>query len=298
MYWSLSEFLNTFEFRSQSWCVVAMGVDQAIRTPHAEAAFFYALLEGQARIAGVGGQEIELRQGDIAMVFSGEAHTLRVQAGSRPKVVSLLQGSGYIDTPPLITVGAGPVGAKLLCGRLKVRWPTGQRPRGMPPQLTIRADKVLFGAEQLLALAQDEGGSAVLTHLANLQFVTAFRDTPDCRALFCSSDLWDPIARARQCIEKHPFQGWTVAALASKVGMSRSSFAARFVIQTGKTPMDVLAEERMKMAAALLERSDLKIAEVCERVGYRSEAAFHHRFTSHFGISPGSFRRSSRSAAE
>ena len=60
--------------------------------------------------------------------------------------------------------------------------------------------------------------------------------------------------------------------------------------------MDVVIERRMQMAANLLERSDLKIADVSEQVGYRSEAAFHNRFTTHFGIAPGCFRRKLRTA--
>ena len=59
------------------------------------------------------------------------------------------------------------------------------------------------------------------------------------------------------------------------------------VVLTG----DVLTEERMKHAAEFLAKTDLKIAEISERVGYRSEAAFHHRFTSFFGMSPGQLRR-------
>ena len=92
----------------------------------------------------------------------------------------------------------------------------------------------------------------------------------------------------------HPFQKWTVEILAKKVGMGRSNFAARFTAQTGKTPIDTLTEERMKHAAEFLAKTNLKIAEVSERVGYRSEAAFHNRFTSFFGVSPGKLRRQRR----
>ena len=78
--------------------------------------------------------------------------------------------------------------------------------------------------------------------------------------------------------------------------MGRSSFAARFVKELGRTPIKALTEERMKHAANFLKETDLKITEISERVGYRSEAAFIRRFTSHFGISPGKMRRDERQA--
>jgi transcriptional regulator GlxA family with amidase domain len=72
--------------------------------------------------------------------------------------------------------------------------------------------------------------------------------------------------------------------------MGRSNFAARFVAEVGRTPIEVVTEERMKLAAKLLQESELKIAEISERSGYRSEAAFSRRFTAHFGTSPGKMR--------
>jgi AraC-like DNA-binding protein len=128
-------------------------------------------------------------------------------------------------------------------------------------------------------------------------FVTAFRDHAQCRAAFQDFSLHDPISRARQYIQMHPFGPWTVEILARKVGMGRSNFASRFAGETGRTPMEYLSEERMKHAALFIEQTDMKVAEVGERVGYRSEAAFIRRFSTYFGFSPGELRRRKRLAA-
>jgi AraC-like DNA-binding protein len=130
----------------------------------------------------------------------------------------------------------------------------------------------------------------MLTKLAMLVFVEAFRSHPESAAIFADSRLYEPIAQALQFIETHPFTDWTVARLASKVGMGRSSFATRFAVDVGKTPMTFVTEERMKHAAALLERTDLKVAEIADQIGYRSESAFSHRFFVHFGMTPGEMR--------
>lgn len=294
MYWTLSEFLNVFEFRSQCWCFVDVADGTAVRLPHSEVVHFYAITKGSLRIAGVGDERVELAEGDIAFVLSGEAHSLRHKDRSQAQTVPLLEEGGYVDGPPTVTLGDGPISAQLLCGRLKVRWPSGQRPRGLPAFLRISPDESLVDLPKLLGMAAGDGGSALLTRTATLLFVNALRAHPQCKSLFEESNQFDPIARAQQFIELHPFQKWTVEVLAKKVGMGRSNFAARFTAQTGKTPIDLLTEERMKHAAEFLAKTDLKIAEISERVGYRSEAAFHNRFTSFFGISPGKLRRQRR----
>lgn len=294
MYWTLSEFLNVFEFRGQCWCFVHLADGAAMRMPHSDVVHFYAVLEGSVRLAGVGSETVNLAQGEIGFVLSGGVHSLRHKNGSQVQTVPLLQAGGYVDSPPTVQLGEGAVGARLLCGRLNVRWPSGQRPRGLPASLKIDPDKSVIDFDRLLRAAGGDGGTALLTRSATLLFVNALREHPCCQTLFNEANRLDPIAQAQQFIELHPFHRWTVEILARKVGMGRSNFAARFMAQTGKTPIDVLTEERMKHAAEFLAKTDLKISEVSERVGYRSEAAFHHRFTSHFGISPGRLRRERR----
>lgn len=294
MYWTLSEFLNVFEFRGQCWCFVDLADGTAVRMLHSEAVHFYAVTKGSVRVAGIGGETFELSQGQIAFVMSGEAHSLRHKDRSRMMTIPLLHEGGFVDGPPHVTLGEGPVNTQLLCGRLKVRWPSGSRPRGLPAWLRISEEDSLVDLPRLLGKAVGDGGAALLTRTATLLFINALRDHRECKSLFEDSNRCDPIARAQQFIELHPFQRWTVNILAKKVGMGRSNFAARFTAQTGKTPIDMLTEERMKHAAEFLAKTDLKIAEVSERVGYRSEAAFHNRFTAFFGVSPGKMRRQSR----
>lgn len=296
MTWSLSEFLNLFEFRSQSWCFVELGEGNGLRVPHAEAAFFHAVLSGEVRMTGVGGRTVEMKAGDIAITLSGEAHALRQGSHDKLNSVPLLDNGEYVDSPPVIVLGGQPAAARLLCGRLKVRWPGGKAPRRIPPLLRIDTGRGLINFDQLIPACTAAGGASLLTRMASLLFVNAFRQDSACRDLFRESASDDPVARAQRFIEMHPFHRWSVEILARKVGMGRSNFAARFAEQTGMTPMEALTAQRMRHAANLLEKTELKIAEVSERVGYRSEAAFHHRFTSHFGIPPGQLRRQRRQA--
>jgi AraC-like DNA-binding protein len=294
MYWTLSEFLNIFEFQGQCWCFVELADGFAMRMPHSDVVHFYAVRKGVAHISGIGERKAVLAEGEVAFVLSGDAHSLRQRDNAQTVSLPLLQQGGTVDGPPTITLGGGVPETRLLCGRLTVRWPGGQRPRGFPPLLRISSEASLIDLSKLIQSASGDGGSALLTRMATMLFVDALRNHPTCKAVFDEANQFDPIAQARQFIELHPFRKWSVEDLARKVGMGRSNFAAKFVAETGKTPIDVLTEERMKHAAQFLEMTDLKIAEVSERIGYRSEAAFHNRFTSHFGMTPGKMRREHR----
>ncbi|MGH9594729.1 MAG: helix-turn-helix transcriptional regulator, partial [Bryobacteraceae bacterium] len=84
---------------------------------------------------------------------------------------------------------------------------------------------------------------------------------------------------------------WTVAALASQAGMSRSAFARRFKELVGETPLEYLTRWRMQRASYLLRESSHKLANVAQSVGYDSDGAFHKAFKRVLGIAPGEYRR-------
>ena len=297
-YWSLSEFLNLLELRSQCWCFVEMGVSGGFSIPHSDTVLFYAMLDGSATIADPVSGDVELVPGDIMMVLSGDAHALRSRHGNTAPVHEFLHNGEYVDVPPSFTLGEGPAAARMLCGRLKVRWPAGHHPNAIPSTLRLKPTDNIINFEVLERAAKKNGAAAALTRTALLLFILAFREHPECEKVFRDSNLHHPIARAQQFIQMHPFAEWTVVRLARKVGMGRSNFAARFLAEVGRTPMDVVTEERMKHAASFLARTDLKISEISERIGYRSEAAFNRRFSTHYGAPPGQMRKYWRQAKE
>jgi AraC-like DNA-binding protein len=164
------------------------------------------------------------------------------------------------------------------------------RPAGLAPLLPVPSAELGIDLATFSRSTNGPGGSALLTRMANLLFAAAFRSNPACRAQLESS-LRDPIARAKMLIEKNPFEPWQVETLAARVGMGRSNFATRFVNELGMTPITLVNEERMKHAEALLRSTHLNVAEISERLGYRSEATFIRRFTTIFGVTPGKWRR-------
>jgi AraC-like DNA-binding protein/mannose-6-phosphate isomerase-like protein (cupin superfamily) len=291
MKWSLSEFLNLIELRGQCWAFVDIATSGGFSMPHSDAVVFYAVVEGSVKFSCASAEPSDVSADEIIMVLSGDAHALRGESSGATKVFDFLHDGEYVDAPPSVTFGCGHPLSRVICGRLKVRWPSGKRSPIMPPILRLHGAQGGMDVGALERAAQGSGGTAVLTRASMLALTVALRDHPDCKQIFNHSSSYDRIARAVQFIETHPFRNWTVESLAKKVGMGRSNLAARFVSELGKTPNAVLTEERMKHAALFLERSDLKISEISARIGYRSEAAFSRRFTSYFGVSPGKMRK-------
>jgi AraC-like DNA-binding protein len=295
---TLSEFLNLLDLRGQTWCFVDVRSSGGFSIPANESVLFYAVLQGSARICGVTGGTIELRAGNVAMILSGQAHAVRTNPANSVRTLDFLCDEQNVDVLPTLAVGTGgAVTARLLCARLKVSWPSGLRRVSMPPMVTLGTDRTTYGnlsavrAETLCITAAGTGAAALLTRLAALMLTATLRVHPQCLLLFRSSAWSDPIAHALHLIGTDPASDWSIARLANKVGMGRSSFAAKFTEQVGRTPMDVITERRMQYAAELLQQGELKIIEISARAGYSSEAAFSRRFTRYFGISPGSMRR-------
>ncbi|MER6706330.1 AraC family transcriptional regulator [Streptomyces fumanus] len=103
----------------------------------------------------------------------------------------------------------------------------------------------------------------------------------------------DPVAgEALRLLHAEPAAPWTVAALAERVGVSRSTLAKRFAEQVGEPPLTYLTRWRMTLAADLLaERESATVANVARAVGYSDPFGFSAAFKRVRGTSPSEFRR-------
>jgi AraC-like DNA-binding protein len=211
-------------------------------------------------------------------------------------ILEFLREYRDVESPPIFVIGDGVTTARLLCGKLKVSWPSGLRRMSMPSVVklgtdTLGAATTAARLEAVQICASGSGASTMLTRFAAMIFAHVLRNHPHLLMLFRHSASSDPIAHALQLIRSDVATNWSVASLARRVGMSRSNFAARFAAEVNRTPMEVVTERRMEFAAELLRRGELKIGEISVCVGYRSEEAFSRRFTRFFGTAPGQVRR-------
>lgn len=94
------------------------------------------------------------------------------------------------------------------------------------------------------------------------------------------------IARALRVIHEKPGQQWSIDALASVAGMSRSRFCERFNRLVGRSPLRYQNEWRLRLAKVMLSKKDSRIGKVGFAVGYESEASFSRAYKAYFGRSP------------
>ena len=142
------------------------------------------------------------------------------------------------------------------------------------------------------------GARTVVSRLADILFIQIVRgflsSTPVSHRGWLRALNEPQIGAALGLIHQDPRQPWTVAMLASKVGMSRSTFAGRFAELVGEPPLHYVTRWRMQRAASLLREGRATLADIADRVGYESEAAFSKAFKRWVGAAPGAYRRASR----
>ena len=200
--------------------------------------------------------------------------------------------------------GGGGASTSLLCGVVRFDHPAAhQLVRLLPRMIHIEASSSpemewmqttwrLMAAE---ARNLRPGGETVITRLADILLIQAIRSwiaqDPAAQTGWLGALQDKQIGRAIALIHREPGQAWTVASLAAEVAMSRSAFAARFTELVGEPAMHYVARWRMQVALTWLKDDNAPLADLANRLGYQSEAAFSRAFKRFIGVSPGAARR-------
>lgn len=180
--------------------------------------------------------------------------------------------------------------------------------RGLPDVVVARAKSNEAGLASLIAVLTEEadatepGTHQVLNSLSDALLALLLREAiiQGHVAQGFLGGLNDPrLAPALAALHAYPGEPWNVDTLAEKAGLSRSAFAERFQRVMGTSPAAYLAEVRMQEAHALLRDNEVSVAQIAERLGYATEAAFRRAFRRVVGATPGDVRhrRSSRRAS-
>jgi AraC family transcriptional regulator len=85
-----------------------------------------------------------------------------------------------------------------------------------------------------------------------------------------------------------------VERLAAEAHMSQYHFARMFKHATGQSPHLYVVMQRVSHAKALLQDTDLRLLEIAEQSGFRTQAHFTAVFSRYTGMTPRSFRLASR----
>lgn len=298
----LSDVLSLLKPQSYAFRGLDAGGRWAIDFPPGTGIKCYALTAGQCWLWVDGGDApVALAAGDCVLLPRG--HAFRFGSDAEAPARDALELFPSVGMGDVVTVNGGG-GCTGVGGYFDFIGPHADLLlRILPPVIHLRseADKAALrlSIERLMQELRDPqpGGALLAEHLAQTLLIQALRlHIADGSAqgvgwLFALADR--RMCVAITAMHAEPGKRWTLDALASHVGMSRSSFAARFKATVGEPAMEYLTRWRMLTAADRLTRGDATVATVAFALGYESESAFSVAFKRVIGCSPGRYGRGS-----
>ena len=101
----------------------------------------------------------------------------------------------------------------------------------------------------------------------------------------------DYVSEALRIIEHNFNNGISVQKLANALHVDHSYFSRLFTKTVGTSPKKAIIKKQMEMAKALLEETDMPIAEIATSVGIHDALYFSKLFSRMEGISPTDYRK-------
>ena len=317
---AFSEVLSGVRLKGAMFFTAEFSAPWRLSTPHCRVlatalapgaphiAVYHFVVEGTARAGVEEGEDIELAPGDIVVFPHGDSHHLSAGRGTNPvESAALLERITRGDLSPMQAGGGGPI-TRFICGYLTLDpLLCGPILESLPPilKVNVRTDRSGEWLEQSIlrlleeAVSDRAGSDALLAKLSEALFVETLRryiaDLPTQAAGWLAGARDPVVGKSLALLHRRPAHPWTVAELATSVGVSRSALMARFTRYLSDPPMAYLAAWRLRLAAQALVSSPKGVGDIAAAVGYESEAAFNRAFKRAFGVPPARFRTQMRS---
>jgi transcriptional regulator, AraC family len=258
--------------------------------------FYGAVVEGSCRLQVEGREALILRTNDFVLIPAAADFSLMSLHPDAEKAA--------LSEPTRLPSGEfrlgdleGPVNVRNLVGHCAFASPDAGLLVSLLPELVHVRDASRLAT--LVALVEEEaragkpGQDMVLAHLLEVMLVEALRSVAGVGAPpgLLRGLANERLALAIRRMHEASGRGWSVAELAKEATLSRSAFFERFSREVGVAPMAYLLNWRMALAKDLLRRNGLGVAEVAEKLGYRSASSFSVAFTRHVGVPPARYAR-------
>lgn len=268
----------------------------SVRRAEAGQPFYCVVLEGGARLEIDRMEPIHLQKDDFILIPAAFGFSVSGLEPTGPcdndaSMVTQLDGETRHGRP------TGPPDTRLLVGYCAFGSPDAKILVALLPQLVhIRGEAQMGTLVQLVARESSQqrpGRDAILARLLEVLLMEALRSAASTAA---SPGLLRGLADGRLAsairrMHEDPARPWTIASLAKEAALSRTTFFERFSRAVGVAPMEYLLAWRMALARNMLQREELGLAVVAERVGYSSASTFSVAFTRHVGMPPGRYIR-------
>jgi len=225
---------------------------------------FLAITRGRGILETTTCPHLEIRAGDIFILFPGEWHRFRPDpktgwdenfVGFDGDYARHLMQSFFTPGSPIVHGAATPETVKLMRKIALVAKDTS--PETAP---LVFAD--------------------IITLITRLILFTRAHASSERRA------IRQKINTAREHILEHAFQRINFRTLASTLGLSYTVFRRTFQKETGYAPLAYQIEIRISRARVLLEQTDLSVSEIAQHTGFANVFYFSKMFSKRAGQSP------------
>lgn len=302
----LSDIFETIKLRANLYFKTDYSPPWAITVPkYEEAARFHLVVQGRCHIELASGTTTEIGPGDLILIPRGQQHIISDKQGRIPAPLeTVIEQSGY-DGSGTFVLGKGNPNAttQMVCGHFGfTKGADHPLLRALPEFITMtpadRAENPILDETLRLVVrrvfAHSLGASAAISRLSEVFFIETIRASINNNKELSSilEAMTDKnISHSLELIHQKTNHPWTVEALATEVGMSRSRFAERFSNLLGDGPMNYLTNWRLQQALPLLSEPNANIQTIAHQVGYQSASAFTRAFAQKFGTPPSEFRQ-------
>jgi AraC-like DNA-binding protein len=252
---------------------------------------FHVIVRGSCWLRTESRRPIALDTGDVVLLPRGWTHSLAdTPDGPAVSYRELRKRSGRGAATTLIcgAYALAPEATRTLLSLL----PPIVHVRGVDATSDI-ADAVRLLARE--APSTQPGAVAAAARLSDLLLIYVLRAwleaQPEGSAGWLGALRDPPVAQTLARFHQRPEVTWELAELARDIGVSRATLVRRFTSLVGTPPLTYLARWRMAVAGRLLRETSHALAEIGERVGYKSEFAFNRAFKREYRVPPGVYRR-------
>jgi AraC-like DNA-binding protein/mannose-6-phosphate isomerase-like protein (cupin superfamily) len=308
---ALSALLEAIQVRSVVYCRSELGAPWGFRVTQSPQPKFHIVLSGAATLTvdtgegKEGGEALAVAAGDLVLLPRGSGHVMRDRSTSRLRHLDRILQDHPVDAAGMMHYGGHGPKTLVVCGGFETA-SSNDVLAWLPPVLVFDTADNGLGRwlDPMIDLVRNEsrtkpGDAAVVAKVADVfltdvlrHYLTSSKGSLTITPLSASTD--PTIADAVALMHNRASEPWTIAALAHQVGMSRSSFAARFRAAVGVAPIAYLTRLRLARAAGSLATSTRPLAEEARSAGYDNESSFSKAFARRYGQPPGKYRAARR----
>lgn len=174
-----------------------------------------------------------------------------------------------------------------------------QRPQAVSPSLHSRISQRNNIFEEIFTtLSRDYSmeslryvSSLLHYYLATMRYLHQYREAVDRNKLQRQADEDTIVAAAIHYLEENIEQHLTLDEMAAFAGYSVSHFSSIFRRKTGQSPINYFNRLKIERAAEMLISTDIRINQLCFKVGIDDPYYFSRLFTRIMGCSPQAYRR-------